>query len=246
MKKEPVGSLISWTPESVSWYEEASAFTGYHQKLAAHVIKQLDPQFECCELACGTGALARVLAPSVKSYAANDIDISAAHFVEGQLRKNPVAGLSFEGGDWHRVFAGRTFDAVIFSFFGAVLFEWDKVAALARRKVIAVLPRERKGHRKSLTQACAGDRMPVRNYETAQDADDFFTRNGIAHTVEELDLEFGQPCADLAHAVAYVKYYYRLGDSEAAEFARRKFVPAGDGYFFSKVKKIAIVTADLT
>ena len=76
------------------------------------------------------------------SYTANDyIDPQAVAFCRGIQSGHPLPNLEFLEGDWQKVFAGRSFDTVIFSYFGAVIRDWEALKKIASHQVIAVVPR---------------------------------------------------------------------------------------------------------
>lgn len=150
------GTFGRWSGTSAQWYEAASAYTGYHDKLVEYISRYITESDKCAELACGAGTLARHIAPLVKSYAANDIDTGSIDFCTDMQEADPIEGLSYELGDWRNVFNGRSFDVVFFSFFSAVLNDWDDLKKIAAKKVIAITPRyteeEKAAKRKAVEQ----------------------------------------------------------------------------------------------
>lgn len=274
MNTQKKGSFSRWNDSSARWYEQASAYTRYHEKLTERIAPYLSTQETCCELACGTGALARHLAPLTAGYTANDIDPQAIAFCRGIQSEHPLPNLEFLEGDWQQVFDGRSFDTVVFSYFGAVIRDWEALKRLASRRVIAVVPRYDKEEIRQKTQAFsdrsrfrqaalrdtrtehhAGKRgaenaereKKKRPFETMEAIADFLSEKGVSFDAIPLTLEFGQPCRTLEEAEEYVKYYYRFEtDEERKEFVRQKFQPAECGYFFSKKKNIGIVAIDMT
>ena len=139
MNTQKKGTFSRWNESSARWYEQASAYTRYHEKLTEHIAPYLSPQASCCELACGTGALARHLAPLTASYTANDIDPQAVAFCRGIQSGHPLPNLEFLEGDWQKVFAGRSFDTVIFSYFGAVIRDWEALKKIASHQVLSLI-----------------------------------------------------------------------------------------------------------
>ena len=141
MNTQKKGSFSRWSGNSAEWYEAASKYTRYHEKLKTHIAPYLNPKETCCELACGAGTLARHLAPLTARYIANDIDPSSLEFCSRLQNQEPVANLEFLPGDWRKVLAGKKFDTVIFSYFSAIFTDWDALRQLAEKKIIAVVPR---------------------------------------------------------------------------------------------------------
>lgn len=242
------GSLFRWTEESSRWYEEASVFTGYHDRLKEAIAPFLSPEDRCCELACGTGSLARALAPLVASYTANDLDPHAIAWLNRQLEASPQPGLEVVPGDWHEVLQGRQFDTILFSYFGVVFENLDQILAMGVSRLIIIAPREdawrkkrenrenrhfRKGHNRHSFETWSGIRH-------------FLTERGISFTGRELDLEFGQPFCSIEEAKAYIRYYYSLEDPDVEEFIRVKLEPRDFGWYYPKLKKIGLIVADLS
>lgn len=139
------GTLFRWSDDSAVWYEEASEYTGYHKKLTEIISPYLSADDSCCELACGTGTLARHLAPFTASYTANDIDYHATDHLKAMISDGSCPNLTTAEGDWHEVFAEQSFNTVIFSYFGAVINDWENLCRLASDKVIVIAPRTATG-----------------------------------------------------------------------------------------------------
>lgn len=277
------GSFSRWSSRSAQWYEEASQYTNYHNELTKYIAPYLSLEEDCCELACGTGTLARHLAPLTAHYTANDIDPQSIDFCKKMQEQNPVQNLGFTEGDWHTVLKDRTFDTVIFSYFGAIIRDWDALRSLAAKKIIAIVPRynaleisEKKkataarsrfadtalakqtaeqaslqmDGRSSSSETADGasdQKKKSRRFETMDAVSDFLKKQNVPHETIPLTLEFGQPCATLADAEEYVRYYYKFENEEGVrKFIEEKFIPAECGYYFPKKKNIGIVIVDMT
>ncbi len=246
------GTFSHWSDSSARWYEEASQYTNYHQELKKYIAPYLSIEETCCELACGTGTLARCLAPLTASYTANDIDPQSLQFCEKIQKKHPLPNLTFLPGDWKTVLGEKTFDTVIFSYFGVILTDWELLRRIASKKIIAILPRynasELREKEKSMDVRIKKDSRGRRHdFETMNSVCAFLDMQSISYDAIPLTLEFGQPCRTLEDAEAYVRYYYKLKtDDEVQEFIRLKFKPADCGYFYSKKKNIAIIAIDMT
>lgn len=233
---EKKGTFRPWTPQSIEWYERASAYTRYHSRLAGLLLPYLRPEDRCCELACGTGTLARMLAPHVSRYTANDIDPDAiAHNRDliGQVNDTHPGCMELVGGDWKEVLRGRQFDTVIFSFFGAIRRNWEELRAIAGRQIIAVTyggeDRSGSGGRKS-------------RQEHAEDIAEFLKERGIPFDTVSAELEFGQPLLDMEEARRYIRYYYPFDDAQTDAFLKDKLLHLDDGtLYFPKKKKLGIV-----
>ena len=65
-----------WTPESVQWYCDAAAYSGYFQHLADHLEHYLNPGESILDLGCGPGLLVDEL--NLRGYRASGIDCCEA------------------------------------------------------------------------------------------------------------------------------------------------------------------------
>lgn len=245
--KNVKGTLFRWTEESAEWYEAASEYTGYHDRLTEIIAPHLSDSYTCCELACGTGTLARHLAPYVKSYTANDIDHHATEHLAEMTADGSCPGLEIALGDWHEVFAGRKFNAAVFSFFGAVEQDWDSLKELVTDRIVVISPRTRTGKMKLAADRAAADaktvgardddapaapsdpakpqrivRGKVRSFETGPSIAEFLDKNGISYIRNDVDLEFGQPFDNLSQARDYTRYYYKLDERDIDIFLEKK------------------------
>lgn len=233
-KKSASGKFRTWTEESIRWYDEASDYTKYHEALLPHLLPHLKADDRCCELACGTGHLARTLAPHVASYTANDIATAAMDFNASQLAcLSEGADMELVTGDWKTALAGRRFDVVLFSFFGAILRDWEQLEALAEKRIIAITYGIDPGGRKS-------------KHETGKDIIAFLEERGIPYSYEECSLDFGQPLRDMDDARRYLAYYYKLKDISPDEYLREHLETKPDGtLYFPKMRHLGIVVIDL-
>lgn len=237
-KPEIKGKLNRWTLDSARWYEEAYLFSDYHKILADKIFAAVSADASCCELACGNGSLARSVAPGVRSYTANDIDLNAIEWVKQKKEEESHNNMEIVAGDWKTVISGRRFDAVIFSFFGAVLNDWDKLKEITRDKVIIIVPRERKN---VIPNRFNKGHSP----ETYEKIISFFDAEGVAYKAEPLDLEFGQPFYNMKDALEYVEYYYSITGEDAQKFVEDKFEKTDYGWYFPKLKRIGFIVAEI-
>lgn len=232
------GIFHHWTDESIVWYQRASDYTGYHKNLIPYILPWLTESDTCCELACGTGALARSLAPYTGRYTANDADPAAIRFNRAMLKEeSSPENLELAEGDWKEVLRGRRFDTVLFSFFGALISNWEDLKTIAKRQIIVIAGRRPADDARS-------DRKTKQEY--AEDIVRFLQKKNIETHLQEITLEFGQPLEDMEEARRYVGTYYRLQGDEAGRFLKNKLVKLTDGsLYFPKQKKMGIVSARL-
>ena len=242
------GRLNGWTESSVEWYERASDFTGYYDRLVEKLLPFLGKESHCCEIACGTGVLARKIAPHVSSYTANDMDPEAVSFLRQKLSEPGMPEIEVIEGEWQEVLQGRKFDVLIASYYGVPEDLWPFLRSITSERFIAISPRsekwKRSGHRSGVPEKDAA-RQPVK-LETPDRMKEFYALHGIPFESLPLDFEFGQPFKDREEAERYVWHYYRLGGSEAEQFIDEKTCMKDGILYFPKLKQIEVISADLS
>ena len=232
------GVFQHWTDESIDWYQRASEYTGYHRNLIPYILPWLTNTENCCELACGTGALARCLAPYTGRYTANDADPAAIRYNRTKKEQGDVPdNLELAEGDWKEALSGRRFATVLFSFFGALISNWEDLKKITARQVIVIAGLKP-------AESSSSDRKTKQEY--AEDIVLFLEEKNIETHLQKITLEFGQPLRDMEEARRYVNTYYRLEGDEASRFLQNKLVKLADGtLYFPKQKKMGIVVARL-
>ncbi len=242
------GTLKGWTESSAEWYERASEYTGYYDILLTKLLPFLGEGGRCCEIACGTGILARKIAPHVSAYTANDMDPAAVSFLRGKLDEPGMPEIEVIEGEWQEVLKGRQFDTLIASYYGVPVEYWPFLRSIAAERFIAICPRSdrwKRSARRSADPGENGERQIVK-LETPDHIKEFYELHGIDYESLPLDLEFGQPFYDRDEARAYVKHYYRLSGSEAERFIEEKTCIKDGMLYFPKRKEIEIISADLS
>ncbi len=242
------GKLRGWTERSAEWYERASDFTGYYDRLVEKLLPLLGKESRCCEIACGTGVMARKIAPHVSSYTANDMDPVAVSYLRQKLSGPGLPDIEVIEGEWQKVLQGRKFDILIASYYGVPEDFWPFLRSITTEKFIAVCPRSEKWKRsgnRSGDPEKDMDRQP-RKLETPDRIRDFYQSHGIPFESFPLDLEFGQPFKDREEAESYVWHYYRLDGSEAEQFIDEKTCLQNGVLYFPKRKQIEVISADLS
>ena len=242
------GTLKGWTETSAKWYENASEYTGYHDYLLAAILRFLKPEDRCCEIACGTGILARKTAPHVASYTANDMDEKAVAFLKKQLQAPDAPAVEVLQGEWQTILAGKNYDVVLASYYGVPVKSWPFLRTLASRCFIVICPRNLRWHKKRHREEIPDQKKEekIRKLETPDNIKNFYTLNEIPFESLPLDLEFGQPFRNRDEAKEYVNYYYKLVGEDADQFIDEKMILKEDILYYPKKKEIEIIAADLS
>ena len=242
------GTLKGWTEKSAIWYENASEYTGYHDRLSQYLLRFLKPEDRCCEIACGTGILARKTVPYVSAYTANDADPEAVSFLKRRLQEAGTPDIEVLEGEWQEVLAGRKYDVILTSYYGVPVKFWPLLTSLAGRSFIVICPRNERW-RILRNREEASDDAPektISKLDTPGNITYFLRSQGIPFETLPLDLEFGQIFVDREEAREYIQHYYQLEGSDAEQFLEEKTVWNNGKLYFPKKKEIEVIVADLS
>ena len=250
MAEEKKERRFRWSRELIAWYERAVEYTGYNQVIWGLIASQFHPGDIVCEVACGTGSLARTIAPHVKHLTANDMDENALAYLEREIEKKRIENITIEKGDWKHVCAGKKFDILLFQQFSAFLNDWDLLEQTADRTILAILPSAEDFFRGPANTENKAE-LPVTakkgSREHWESAADFLEKKGIAYKAIPFQVDFGQPFINLEEAFSYYRHYYgaHLTERELREMADRQLQPAPCGLYLPKNKKLGVIIANL-
>lgn len=235
-----------WSGQAAVWYEAASEYTGYHLQILDKIRPYLNSGDEVCEIACGTGTLSRAIATLVKEITANDLDFNIIDHIREKMTETHIQNMIVQQGDWKTLFENKCFDVVVFSYFGGILKDWNRLKRIAKRNIIAVLPSQDAENRTDGLTLNQSQLNLSKKRETVEMASEFLTELGVNFTTIFLDLDFGQPFPRKQDFIPYLKHYYKLEEGPKLDaFMDESLTPIKDGWYFSKKKKIGILVIHL-
>ena len=219
---------FSWDEQTIRWFVDASAYTGFHKALAQRIIPYLEQDYTLCDAGCGIGRLDLELAPYVRELTAVDLSDNAI----SALRQDALAlGLNNIRAEVRDVESlTESYDAVLLSFFGQdSMFDLLKHC---RRKLIRIVD--------------ADDRArlyPERHQRHIRDTVAVVSKQleekSISFELELVELEFGQPLRSWQDAEKFVLSNAPESPSEEVhEFLKKRIVETGrDDFPFYMPKK---------
>ena len=184
---------FSWDEQSVGWFLDASAYTGYHKALAKKIIPYLEPGDTVLDAGCGLGRLDIELAGHVSAITAVDIDECVTKALKRDIKDLGISNMLVHHGDVTEL--SGVFNVVIMSFFGHV--DVKEFFGRFRRRLIRIVGAENKSflypekHRRYIKK-------------TVPDIQEEFAGMGISYILELCSIEFGQPLVSLKDAGQYV------------------------------------------
>ncbi|MFT8396317.1 class I SAM-dependent methyltransferase [Propionibacterium sp.] len=187
---------ISWHDDTIRWFRDSSAFTGYHRLLSYYLRPVVQGQPILTDIGCGLGLISLELAPLVEHVTCVDVSEKALASLAEDADDKGISNITTLRGDASQL--DLTADVMLASYFGASqVGQW--LERCRRLICVTTWAHATHEHRKG-TDA---ERLRSRLDEA-----------GIRYQVEHVTLEFGQPCIDRRDAARYIAEYHP-GDGTA-------------------------------
>ncbi|MCL1791139.1 MAG: methyltransferase domain-containing protein [Peptococcaceae bacterium] len=201
-----------WNDQSIQWFLEASAYTGFHQRLAKRLVPFLRADDTLCDMGCGLGRLDLEIAPYVARLAAVDINEKVIAKLQSDVILSGVQNLQAFCADITEM--KESFDVVVMSFFGGSGYGMDGYLARCRRRLIRIVNAENKGslypgsHRRTVKET-----IPTVKQELLD--------QGCRFELVTDSIEFGQPLRSMEEAKGFVLWNAPgASEEEVKEFLR--------------------------
>lgn len=209
---------FAWTEESIRWFLDASAYTGFHAALADKLLPHLGGVNTLLDVGCGLGRVDLELAPHLGELTAVDIDERVIALLGEEANRRGLAGLRAVCGDAGEI--ARPFDAILMTFFGTSVWLLDRFLPQCKR-LIRVVNSENTGHLYPLKY-----RRDKRG--TARAATQDLQDRGLPYRREEWVLEFGQPLSSEEDGVRFVLHHAPAATrAEVDAFLREHAISTG-------------------
>lgn len=190
--------MIVWNEKTVRWFEEASAYTGFHGRLADILLQYIEHRGTLCDLGCGMSLADFNLALSIDHITCVDKDSSAICATIAGARKRGIENISAFEAD-ARALQGQ-WDTVIAMFFGDFQNELDHYLSLAEHTFIAVVHGRPTGN-------IGPDGFRVRKCCYVDETSVLLKGKGLDYDIYEGSLEYGQPFRSMAEAEDFARVY---------------------------------------
>ena len=228
--------LFEWNTETIRWYLDAEAYSGFFRKIAEAVTPGLKGYKTLCDLGCGLGLFDFEVAAHFETIECIDINEAALQSIRERAARQGLTNMTTRLDDCSRLTGA--WDAAFMSFFGSR--DLDRFLPLCK-KLIAVV---------SETSESALFPMKQRRYkkntvdETMKHLDD----KHVGYRLTHLQLEFGQPFASLDDARRCVRCYVpALTDAEIDDYLKNKLKEThGEAWplYLPRVKSVGIFELD--
>ena len=222
-----------WGAQTLAWYRRAADYGSYHRDLAALIAPHIPAGASVCDLGCGPGYLSLALLDHLPAVTALDRDQGALALLRtlGMGRQ----GLTIIDADAMALTPDQHWDCMVLSFFGRITVgdHLDYFMSHCDRLISVV----NGGSRSSFSATGSSARKKEYTPQVAA----FLKEQGWHFTLEEHQLEFGQPLHDLEDARAFVRRYSPPGVStdDSDLTARLQPLPEG-GFYLPNTKRFGL------
>lgn len=212
---------IKWDEQTVRWFDEASAYTGFHRRLRELLLKRISRRDSLADLGCGAGLIDFALAGDIGRITCVDESALAVAAVNRRAGQRGLSNINAIQADAYQL--RGEWDNVLMVFFGALAQHAGHYLALCREGVLAVVHGD--------AAPDGGGHSPKTN--TIQSTRDALDAQGIAYHMAAYQWEYGQPFRSRAEAARYAAVYHKQASGELVEdYLNRRLVPAAGEYSY--------------
>jgi SAM-dependent methyltransferase len=203
-----------WNEKTLAWFKAASAYTGFHSRLASIVRPYTVDCATLYDIGCGLGLLDLELAKDMRSIVCIDRNEAVIAALNEIIRARGAHNIVARTADAD-TFAEESRDAVILSFFGSSFEDIARFLSLCDKRMILIV------HEKA-SSAFRVSAISLRpKVLGAAEAADFLTMHNLVFCRKDFELEFGQPFKSTEAAREFIRVY--ASASPGAEDAGGRF-----------------------
>ncbi len=223
--------LIQWNEQSITWFEQASAYTSFHKNLAQMLLPYLNKADTLCDLGSGIGLIDFALSNHLKSITAVDINSYAINHLNQKTAEKEIHNLQGIVKDAKELIG--KWDHVLAVFHGDMENDVEKYLALAKKQLIVITHGDPIKGKKE-----------VKKCSSISKSAEILKRKQLPYILIQEQLEYGQPFTSFIEADNYVKAYKPfLKEGEREGYLNKKLIPStkeGFKYYLPKRKTFGI------
>lgn len=196
---------IEWNAKTVEWFWRASAYTGFHKKLAEILSERIDPTQSICDLGCGAGLIDFELRQQVKHITCIDKNPDVIRILQSQIRNQKIENMQARCADIYHL--DGQWDIALMVFVGGCVDHIGEYLRLCRDKLILV-------NRGGCVNNPSVSRLAREHHSLVPITNQIFEA-GIQCRMQDFTLEYGQPFSSKKEAFEYVDFYHKNSKNES-------------------------------
>lgn len=226
--------MIVWNERSVRWFRHASEYTGYNKKLAEIILEQIPSRKSLCDMGCGAAQIDFELAKTIEQITCIDISQVVIDAVEQQAKQLGVTNLTAECMDASK--AQGEWETVLALFHGGTNVI-PKYLPLAKDQLILA-------SHGSLIGGFGPEHRKVTKCFDTNGTKAYLDEIGVKYHLRQVELEYGQPFADLQDAAEFVTAYSKSMEKDKLDaYLQEHLEHTGDPrfpYYLPKKKNLGL------
>jgi cyclopropane fatty-acyl-phospholipid synthase-like methyltransferase len=223
---------FNWNANTIKWYREANAYSGFFRNVAALIAPKLEGYATFCDIGCGLGLVDLELSKSIRQITCIDINTAAIVTLKKSIEEQKIQNIETRLMDCSEL--NESWDIIYMSFFGS--HELEKYLPHCK-KMIAVVG-------KKIKENTAMDKYKSFQKNSYDKVEEDLNRKGIPYSLTEISLEFGQPLVSVEDAKNYIQSNYAgISDAEVNDFLFQKLLETNEKdypFYIPKTKSIGI------
>lgn len=209
--------IFNWNPDTIRWYREANDYTGFFKKIAALIAPRIKGYTTFCDIGCGLGLIDLELSRHIEQITCIDINEATIEALKQSLKERHITNITPHVMDSDTIQAN--WDIIYLCFYGSSNLERFLPHC---RKLIAIVG----GHNQT---GLYPEKYRVYQKNTVDKAKQNFEAKGIAYTLSEMTLEFGQPLVSLEDAKNFVmSHSSEISPHDLNEFVAERVIETPD------------------
>lgn len=223
---------FNWNVNTIKWYREANAYSGFFRNVAALIAPKLEGYATFCDIGCGLGLVDLELSKSIRQITCIDINTEAIGTLKKSIAAQKIRNIETRLMDCSEL--DENWDIIYMSFFGS--HELEKYLPRCQ-KMIAVVG-------KKIKENTAMDQYKSFQKNSYDKVAEDLNRKGIPYSLTEVSLEFGQPLVSVEDAKNYIRSNYAgISDADVNDFLAQKLIETNEKdypFYIPKKKEIGI------
>lgn len=215
--------LIHWNEKTAAWFEAASEYTGFHEKLASLLLSTIPLWGSLVDLGCGVGLIDFALSAHFAEITCIDKSEEALLHLCEMAEARDIRNIRTQCADART--ASGTWDAVLMVFFGRLEEDIRQYLSLCNDRVVAVV------HKNAHFEPASGGARNTK-CNTVENTAEGLTRLGVRFSVQEHSIEYGQPFSSRQDACDFVTAYKKHPqNSTIDEYLDARLIETGDARY---------------
>ena len=211
--------LFTWNEQTFQWFEDTSEYTGYNRELAKRILPHLKDCQTICDIGCGMALVDFELAKNFAQVDCVDINEAVIQNVRDRAEKNRVSNLQTVLSDGME--QTGIYDGVMALFHGSIETVGERYLSFARKRLILAVHASAFG-------STGPAKYRIRKCCDVDSTTAWLEEHGLSYTIENMELEFGQPHRSLEDAIAFTRTFTRnVPEEELATYVKEHVIETG-------------------